>query len=123
MNATSTELDRLIAKEDARRKAAIERVVARGGLPTLEDFDTLSGIMQRFFDSLEGFVWTVEAVGNCENYDEPVPVPVTVENIAAIGLIVDEVNERLDDCRKLSDRLAQMLSPIDVVRRLQAEAT
>ena len=117
---TSTS-DRLISEDAiANRKSALERA-AEKGLPTLEDLDALSDNLQRFFDMLEGLVWIAETVGDCENYAEPIPFPVTVENIAAIGLIVDEANERLDDCRKLSDRLARMFWPNnDVVHRQQA---
>ncbi len=96
----------------------IQRAVDRGGLPVEVEVDGIDAALQQVFDVLEDVVSRVAGVS--KSFDgSDLPAAVTLEDIGVLAVIVETVDRRCDDFRRMSAELAAAVAPLDSIRHEQ----
>jgi hypothetical protein len=120
VNATSDKLDleRVVAEETERRKAWLAQMVERGEwLPGFEEAAELSDYLQDAHNLLDAAAMDAAAVSDCLAAGGDLPLPVTAEHVAVMGLLAAETRNQAASLVGLAERIESRLWVLNDARK------
>jgi len=105
-----------LAIEDQR--AAVQRAIDRGGLPTEEDLDHVYKTLGMAHDVLEGIAVRVEGISESPDGSD-LPFQVTLEHLGVLAVVASDAKRLVEDISGEVAKIESSISSLEAIRQEQ----